>query len=218
MNFFSHGRLRSFSLLGSDITALAFSIWGMFYCGKLCGANYDMLIVLETWPILLMMIAMNISGRLYCGNLFYPGLTINPIEELRRLTLSCVGSFLIFMAFLSLTDRDMHSLRIGLVLSMLLSLLILPVNRIVLRYLLWRFNLAKIPTLIAGDAQLAKEVAQRMAVDDDRVCDNRHPLDWLLGVRPDRQQGAAVQPGNERGTPDGAYAQRRIPGGDQKDA
>lgn len=165
-NFFANGRLRSFALLFSDMAALALAIWIGFYSCKLGGEKYDMLAMLHTWPIFLMLISMNVSGRLYCGNLFYPGLTINPVEELRRLTLSCAGSFLIFLAFLSLSDNYVNFSRIALIISMAISLFFLPIGRIILRYLLWRFNLAKIPAMIAGDTALAKDVAEKMVQDN----------------------------------------------------
>ena len=98
-SIFASGRLRSLALLLSDLVSVSIAIWLVFYFYQLCGAEYSMRIVLRTWPILIMVLLFNIAGRLYCGNLLYPGLVINPVEELRRLTLSALGSFLLFFAF-----------------------------------------------------------------------------------------------------------------------
>ena len=95
-----------------------------------------MTIVLRTWPIFLLLVLFNTSGRLYCGNLFYPGLVIHPVEELRRLTLGIGGSFIIFTAILTMTRNYLDFSRIALGLSMLVSLLAIPLGRIFLRYLL----------------------------------------------------------------------------------
>jgi Undecaprenyl-phosphate galactose phosphotransferase WbaP len=105
------------------------------------------------------------TGRLYLGNIFYPGLVINPIEELRRLTLSCIGSFLVFFAFLSITRENLAFSRVALILSMLVSIFMLPFGRMLLRYIFWKFNIGKIPALILGDMPLAKLIAEKIADD-----------------------------------------------------
>lgn len=165
-SIFASGRLRSLALLLSDLVSVSIAIWLVFYLYQLCGAEYSMRIVLRTWPILIMVLLFNIAGRLYCGNLLYPGLVINPVEELRRLTLSALGSFLLFFAFLSITRENLSFSRVALGGSMLLSLMTLPLGRIVLRYILWRFRLAYIPAVMAGDAKLAKVIAEKIRNDE----------------------------------------------------
>lgn len=166
MRFFGSGRLRSFLLLFTDIIALFISILAVFYIYKQFGARYEMTIVLRTWPIFLLLVLFNTSGRLYCGNLFYPGLVIHPVEELRRLTLGIGGSFIIFTAILTMTRNYLDFSRIALGLSMLVSLLAIPLGRIFLRYLLWKTGLAYIPAVITGDSDLARRVFNRMRKDN----------------------------------------------------
>jgi len=166
MKVFTSGRLRSFSLLFADVFSLAFSILLVFYLYRRLGAQYEMTIVLQTWPLFVLMLSFNLSGRLYCGNLLYPGLVIHPAEELRRLTLSCIGSFLVFFAILSLVRGNMLFSRVALVASMVLCMILLPLSRIVLRYFLWKFRLGIIPTVIIGSAEQAKAVAALLANDN----------------------------------------------------
>ena len=166
MNIFASGRLRSFALLFTDIISLALAIFVVFFIYKQCGALYEMSIVWRTWPIFLLLTALNIIGRLYCGNLIYPGLVLNPVEELRRLTLSCIGSFLIFMAVLTLTRENIDFSRVALSFSALASAVALPLGRIVLRYLLWKFKIAYIPAVITGDAALARDVLAKLRSDN----------------------------------------------------
>lgn len=166
MKLFASGRLRSFSLLFSDVIAVTLALEFGFYGYWLCGAEYDMTIVLRTWPILMMIVLFNIAGRLYCGNLLYPGLVINPVEELRRLLLSALGSFLLFFAFLTITRENLAFSRVALTISMILSLLTLPLGRIVMRYILWRFRIAYIPAVVVGDLSLAKSVAEKIKNDE----------------------------------------------------
>ena len=175
-SIFASGRLRSFSLLFSDIVSVSLALFLGFYSYRLCGARYEMTIVLKTWPIVLMIVLFNIAGRLYCGNLIYPGLVINPVEELRRLIISALGSFLLFFAFLTLTREYLFFSRLALIISALLSTLTLPVGRIVIRYILWKFRIAYIPAVIAGDIELAKNIIRRMKDDDYgilKVCASR---------------------------------------------
>ncbi|MBO5667719.1 MAG: exopolysaccharide biosynthesis polyprenyl glycosylphosphotransferase [Lentisphaeria bacterium] len=166
MKIFEGGRIRSFSLLLTDVISLALSILAAFALYKHFGAKYEMPIVFQTYPVFILLIIFNISGRLYCGNLFYPGLVIHPVEELRRLTMGSIGSFLLFFALLSITRENLFFSRVALMTSMVFSLALLPFGRIVLRYLLWKFNWGKIPAVIAGDADQAAEVVRRMRGDN----------------------------------------------------
>ena len=166
MKIFAGGRVRSFSLLITDIISLAISIFVVFYVYKKFGARYDMSIVFRTWPVFVLMLIFNLSGRLYLGNLFYPGLVINPVEELRRLTLSCFGSYLVFFAILSVTRENVEFSRVALTLSAVLSAFMLPVGRMILRYLLWKLQWGNIPAAVTGDPGLAKLVIHKISEDD----------------------------------------------------
>lgn len=166
MKIFANGRIRSFSLLFSDMLSLCISLYSVFYIYKQLGAAYNMSILFRVWPIFIILLLFNISGRLYLGNIFYPGLVISPVEELRRLTLGCVGSFLVFFAFLSVTREIFAFSRLALTFSMIVSIFMLPFGRMVLRYILWKLNIGKIPALIFGDMELAKAIAAKVADDN----------------------------------------------------
>ena len=163
MKILASGRLRSFSLLFSDIFFLALSIGTVFFICSKINADFEFQNVYRTLPIFIPVIAFNMCGRLYCGNIFYPGQAIHPVEELRRLTLGCAGSFIIFAA-VSL-ERTIYD-GIVLAITMCTSLLMLPLGRIFLRYLLWKAGAAYIPAVIIGDADLARNVVERMRRDD----------------------------------------------------
>ena len=169
MRFFGSGRVRSFLLLFTDVTAAFASMAVVFYIYKLAGAEYDMLRVFRTWPILVLLVFLNVTGRLYCGNLFYPGMVIHPVEELRRLTLGITGSFVIFTAILTLTRSHLDFSRIALGFSMLLTLVTVPLARIFLRYFLWKHKFAYIPAVITGSSDLACKVIDRMHKDNHCV-------------------------------------------------
>ena len=166
---FKTGRLRPFLLLLSDAVCLSATTTLVFWCYKLLGGRYSMSIVLHTWPILVLMIGINLCAKLYCGNLFYPGLAIHPVEELRRLTLSCLGSFLAFFAWLTLSRHNLMFSRVALFFSGLLSMLLIPAGRIVVRYILWKCHWGYIPAAIMGDAGLARLVVDRMSLDNNCI-------------------------------------------------
>ena len=126
MKFFANGRIRSFSLLFCDILFLSISLFAVFYIYKQLGAKYNLTVLYRTWPIFVLLLFFNMAGRLYLGNIFYPGLVISPVEELRRLTLSCIGSFLVFFAFLSITRENLAFSRVALIFSMVVSVFMLP--------------------------------------------------------------------------------------------
>ena len=166
MNLFAGGRIRSFSLFFSDILSLVTALFCTFYLYKHFGAQYEMSILYRTWPILLMLLAFTLSGRLYCGNLIYPGLVINPVEELRRLILGCIGSFMVFFAFLSITKTNDSFSRIALFGAMILTVFLLPFFRMITRYLLWKLQLGNISAVIVGDRSMVKTVAEKITADN----------------------------------------------------
>ena len=166
---FKTGRLRPCLLLFSDSLCLTAAILLAFGGYKLLGADYPMRVVLHTWPILAMTIGINLCAKLYCGNLFYPGLAIHPVEEMRRLTLSCIGSFMAFFALLTFSRSNFMFSRVALFFSELLAILLIPTGRIAVRYILWKLHLGYIPAAIIGDAQLARRVVDKMAADNNCI-------------------------------------------------
>ena len=169
MKLLSSGRLRSFSLLISDIFSLSFSIVAVFYVFEAATGTNQLNILWHTWPIIFLMVSFNLCGRLYCGNLFYPGQVIHPVEEMRRIILGCAGSFAIFITITAFTGNSVLFSKTALVFSMLLALVVMPVGRIILRYLLWKSSLAYIPAVIIGDSHLAADIVERMRRDEFNI-------------------------------------------------
>lgn len=165
--------MRPVLLLLSDALCLTVAITAVFWCYKLLGACYSMRIVLHTWPIPALMIGMNLCSKLYCGNLFYPGLAIHPVEELRRLTLSCFGSFLAFFALLTLSRNNFMFSRAALLVSCLLAIVLISAGRCMVRYILWRFHMGRIPAVIMGDAQLVRTIIGKMRTDNSCILEIR---------------------------------------------
>ncbi len=165
------GRLRSFLLLGADVLSVICSIVASFWLYKIAGGQYSMWIVLRLWPILLIIIGLGLAGRVYLGNLLYPGLPMNPVEELRRQTLSVLAGFASFAALLTFSRTNYEFSRVALMMSMILCLILLPAFRAVLRWLLWKFDLERIPVFIMGPAELVGEIIHKMSHDKYCIVD-----------------------------------------------
>jgi len=168
VNLLRGGRLRSFSLLFSDLFALLLSLITAFFLQKHFGTEYRPGILLKTWPLFILLTVFNICGRLYCGNLIYPGLVIHPVEELRRLTLSCLGTFVSGFSIVVLAGKRGSISYLVILAAMLLCALLLPLGRIVVRYVLWKIGRGYIPAMITGDPELARSVAAR--IKEDNYC------------------------------------------------
>ncbi|MDO4528359.1 MAG: exopolysaccharide biosynthesis polyprenyl glycosylphosphotransferase [bacterium] len=169
------GRSRSFFLLFADVLALVVAIVSSFGLYKALGAHYEMSIVLRLWPIPVMVVGMNLAGRVYLGNVLYPGLPMNPVEELRRQTLSVIASFLFFTAFLTFTRTNIEYSRVALTLALFLSLIFLPIFRLILRHIMWRLNLGRIPVIIMGESTFVQKIITK-------ITDDRHAILKIEGT------------------------------------
>jgi Undecaprenyl-phosphate galactose phosphotransferase WbaP len=159
------GRSRSFLLLFTDVFALVAAIVAAFGFYKWLGAHYSMAVVLHLWPILVMVVGMNLAGRVYLGNIFYPGLPMNPMEELRRQTLSTISSFVFFTAFLTFTRTNEAYSRVALLLALVLSLIFMPLFRLILRHVMWRLNLGRIPVIVMGASDFVQKIIKKVQSD-----------------------------------------------------
>ncbi len=163
------GRSRALLLLITDVLALSFAIFIGFFLYKQQGARYTMEIVWHLWPIPLMVVAMNLAGRVYLGNLLYPGLPMNPVEELRRQTMSIIAAFAFFSAFLTFTRTNLLYSRTAITYACILSLFVLPLFRVILRCIISRLHLCRIPTIIMGDTVAIKKIIKKINTDSTSI-------------------------------------------------
>lgn len=169
------GRSRSFLLLFTDIFSLVLAIVLAFGIYKWMGANYEMTIVFRLWPILVLVVGMNLVGRVYLGDLLYPGLPMNPVEELRRQSLSIIAGFTFFAAFLTFTRTNEAYSRVALALALILSLFFVPFLKVCLRYIMWRFNFGRIPVVIMGEAKFVSKIIFK-------INDDKHSILKIVGT------------------------------------
>ncbi len=91
-----------------------------------------------------------IQLRLYHGNILYPGCAIGPIEEIRRLCAAITLGYVSLFAYLSLSGERGNFSRTPLFCAWIASILLLPICRFFIRYLMKKLNIGRIPAVIAG--------------------------------------------------------------------
>ncbi len=161
----NQGRLRVWCLLLTDLLVLYGILAAVLCVYKWLGGDYSLIILADLWPLPLATVLCNIFARVYCGSFLYPGSGCSPVEELKRLTISVTGGYVLLFTYLSLTRSSAHYTRLGLLLSMLISILLLPIFRYWTRILLDRFRLGQIPVLIAGAGKTGQLIGEELKRD-----------------------------------------------------
>ncbi len=160
-----NGYLRVFFLIFSDYIAvygiLSFSLF-IYYC---FGGKYSMTIIQDFLLFPFVFIIINSFSRLYGGSVFYPGLGVNKIEELKRISINILTSYILLFTFLALMRNMERYSRFALGLSLLLSLIAVPIFRHVVRYFIRNLKWNKIPVLIAG-AGVTGNLARKTIEED----------------------------------------------------
>ena len=101
-------------------------------------------------PFLLVFLSCNTLFRCYHGSLFYPGICLNKIEEIRRISFAVFVTYLLSFTWLMFSRSSEHFSRFVLVFSMCLTIPALPVTRFLSRYLMQKLGIGQINILIAG--------------------------------------------------------------------
>lgn len=114
-------------------------------------------------PFLLVFLSCNTLFRCYHGSLFYPGICLNKIEEIRRISFAVFVTYLLSFTWLMFSRSSEHFSRFVLVFSMCLTIPALPVTRFLSRYLMQKLGIGQINILIAGAGETGKLVCREFA-------------------------------------------------------
>ena len=115
-------------LVVDGITVYAI-LCGSFYLYWLCGGAYPMTVALKLLYLPFIVIVINAFAKLYGGSFFYPGLGVNRVEELKRLSLCVLFSYVFVFSYLGLTRTIEQFSRIALTAGMLVTMVVLPLVR-----------------------------------------------------------------------------------------
>ena len=144
-------RLYYILLMAVDAVTVYAILCASLYVYYLCGAKYNMSVALRLIPVPFVAVLINIFAKLYGGSVLYPGLGVNMVEKIKRLTISVFFSYMVLFAYLAVTHTMLRFSRVALTASMLLTMLLLPPIRVMLfPWLCHLLGLVRKRILIAG--------------------------------------------------------------------
>ncbi len=113
-------------------------------------------------PFVLIFVCCNSFFRCYHGRIFSPSITLNKIEEIRRLSLSVALSYLLLFAWLLFSRTTLRYSRAVLLISMIATVITLPMVRFCIRMVMKKLNIGQIGILIAGAGKTGKYVCKEL--------------------------------------------------------
>ncbi|UDQ96952.1 exopolysaccharide biosynthesis polyprenyl glycosylphosphotransferase [Lentisphaerota bacterium WC36G] len=166
-------RLRVLCLAISDfITFYGLLILVAWIYKKIDGV-YEMSLYYNLWKVSLIFIVCNSFIKLYHGNVFYPGVSLNVVEEMRRIFFSVILTMLILGSYLILVKHiDIYS-RFVITASTMLIIFFTPITRWFVRSILKKLALFE----------------TRCIIISSRDCDVKNVIDE---IKKDRQMGLNV--------------------------
>lgn len=142
--------LRIFFLMLGDYISFMGTFMLVAYLYQLWGGDYELTTYLKLWPFGLLFLLINEVSRLYHGTMFYPGASLGPAEELRRIFYSVTSVFCGLLLFLFISkDTEAYS-RAVFVISWPLCVLTVIVCRWMLRGIFKRYDFGNVRAIIMG--------------------------------------------------------------------
>lgn len=164
-----HGRLRAVLLWLTDLVGI-YAVWlSVLWAYRAVGLGYyeyGLSFYFNLWPVGLLFTAVNALFKLYHGNIFYPAAPVAPVEELRRLVASSAFTHLGLIAFLALSRQTTEDYsRAVVVISGIITSFVAQPMRNLLRAVLHRFRIARIPVALAGPSDAFAALENSLAHD-----------------------------------------------------
>ena len=164
---FDSGHLRVAALAAADILLL-YGVWAAVTCGYYAVGlgRYNPEFYLRMWPVGPVFFAVNCLFRLYHGSLAYPAAPLSPVEELRRLVGSAVLTHLGVIGALAFAYQTTENYsRFVIAFSGLAVAVLAQPFRDIVRRLLARFEIGRVPVFLVGEGSLADRMADHLAQD-----------------------------------------------------
>lgn len=169
---FTHGRIRVVALLIADALCVC-SVWtaavyGYWLLGRAMGlagletsiGSYNPSDYLVFWPVPILFLLVNSIFELYHGNWMYPAAPLPPVEEMRRLFGSALLTHVGLIAFLAFAYQTTEGFsRAVMAFSGITIAFAAQSFRNWVRRLLFRTGIGQIPVLLAGNGEVAAEIA-----------------------------------------------------------
>lgn len=143
------------------------SFMGIFvlvaYLYQLYGGEYELITYLKMWPFGLLFLLINEVSRLYHGTMFYPGASLGPAEELRRMFYSVTSVFCGLLLFLFISKDTVAYSRLVFVISWPLCVLTTIIYRWGLRSIFKRYDFGNVRAIIMGAGTAGVKTAKLLA-------------------------------------------------------
>ena len=117
----------------TSISVVLFLLWLYRFIGI---GRYQLTDYQPLLPFVGVLVFCNVIFRCYHGNVFYPGAGLNKIIEIEHLFYSVVTTYFILFAWLLFNRHAEIYSRVVLVLSMLATVIVLPMTRAIARRLM----------------------------------------------------------------------------------
>ena len=117
---------------------------------QLYGGEYELTSYLKIWPFGLLFILINEIARLYHGTMFYPGASLGPAEELRRIFYSVTSVFFGLLLFLFISKETIAYSRAVFVISWPICIFSTILCRWILRSVFKRYDFGNVRAVIMG--------------------------------------------------------------------
>lgn len=130
------------------------------YLYQRCCGNYELTTYLELWPLGFLFLLINEVSRLYHGTMFYPGASLGPAEELRRMFYSVASVFCGLLLFLFISKDTVAYSRAVLLISWPLCVLTVIIYRWWLRGLFKRYDFGNVRAIIMGSGKDGAKTAR----------------------------------------------------------
>jgi Undecaprenyl-phosphate galactose phosphotransferase WbaP len=130
------------------------------YIYQQCGGRYELVTYLKLWPLGLLFILINELSRLYHGTMFYPGASLGPAEELRRMFYSVTSVFCGLLLFLFISKNTTAYSRSVFIISWPFCVLNTVICRWALRSIFKRYNFGNVRALIMGAGKIGAKTVR----------------------------------------------------------
>ena len=159
------GRIRILFLILADVFTLSASWLGTALVYQAMGGRYEMSTYVAMWPFLFVFVLLASVVRLYHGNLFYPGMALDQVEETRRMVYTVLTTYLLLFCYLTFSRSAQEFSRVVIVVSAVLNIVFAEIVRGIVRRILKRLDVGQIPVLIAGAGKCGRRLAEEVAGD-----------------------------------------------------
>lgn len=148
-----------FLMLGDYISFIGiFVLTACIY--QMYGGNYQLITYLEMWPFGLLFLLINEIARLYHGTMFYPGASLGPAEELRRIFYSVTSVFCGLLLFLFISKETVAYSRAVFIISWPFCILTTILCRWMLRSIFKRCDFGNVRAVIMGAGIAGTKIAK----------------------------------------------------------